>query len=109
MRIVVALIAALILVTVPWPTTTNANPGYSRHTIQKSAHHLKKRATRTPLPWVTGSEVTQRLNLLQRDITIDFDKKLGSRPSSWWRFEAEAEAPRVRRGWGGKSSAVGAF
>jgi hypothetical protein len=32
-----------------------------------------------------------------------------SRPSSWWRFEAEAEAPRVRRGWGGKSSAVGAF
>ena len=31
----------------------------------------------------------------------------GSRPSSWWRFAAEAEAPRVGDP-GGKSSAVGA-
>jgi hypothetical protein len=23
----------------------------------------------------------------------------GSRPSSWWRFETEAEAPRVQRRW----------
>jgi DNA-binding phage protein len=26
-------------------------------------------------------------------------KELGSRPSSWWRFETEAEAPRVQRRW----------
>ena len=25
--------------------------------------------------------------------------EVGSRPSSWWRFETEAEAPRVQRRW----------
>src|SRR5437588_9542991 len=38
------------------------------------------------------------LCVIQGDVLCVTDIK-GSRPSSWWRFETEAEVPRVQRRW----------
>jgi hypothetical protein len=66
----------------------------------------------TTLTTPFGESASTQVGMRRPSIEFAREKKgdrSWSRPSSWWRFEAEAEAPRVRRGWGGKSSAVGAF
>ena len=62
-------------------------------------HQMDGRAHRRPERWLEGQGAVD--DLLDQDGIPPRDRQghLRSRPSSWWRFETEAEAPRVQGRW----------